>query len=346
MTMPDWYYGGKKKKSSSRKNKKGSRKSNTPVISQLRYTFTGAAAGAASQHFIDTAAGLSLLNRKLFEQGKMYHIKKVRVACTLPAPNSATGALVQIGTASPNWVTTQAWKKAKRLHTQMISGRGGAPGAQLPAGVTAATWADFKVYLSPDHVSSGVLNVPEDSEAGTVSTNNSEWVYSEFTAPDETVAPGSDQYTSHLIGATSGAPGSFTSVGIIDGYQESRRTVEQDDTDAPIVTTSWMVNLFDDGDTLGDIAGTLRDEGDLPPYDLDDYPGGDTNLDAPMTRALTTTTATVPLSAYLPPATLGGFDAPCGLLELRVTSDQASLVYQVIVDVALGDYKGIKALPM
>jgi len=328
--------------------KKSSKKQSVPVISQLRYTFTGADADAMDSNFIDIAAGLSLLNRKLFEQGKMYHIKRIGVSIALPAPISGTGAVVQVGTASPNWVTTQAWKKAKRLHTEMISGRGGAPGAQLPTGITPATWADFKVYLSAEHYTArATFNVPQDMEAGSVSTNNMEWVYSEFTALDEDTAITADQYTSHLVGNTSGAPGGFNSVGIIEGYQESRRTVEQDLSDSAISTTSWMVNLFDDGDTLGDIAGTLRDEGDLPPYDLDDYPGGDTNLNYPMTRALKYTTATsAPAAKYFPTVTLGGFDAPCGLLELGVTCDQASCVYVVMIDVALGDYKGIKALPM
>jgi len=337
-----------RKFSSKKKSSKNKKKQNVPVISQLRYQFTGEDSGDLDSNFIDVAAGLSLLNRKLFEQGRMYHIKKIRVCVTLPAPYSGTGALVQVGTASPNWVTTQAWKKAKRLHTEMISGRGGAPGAQLPAGITPATWADFKVYLSAEHYTArATFNVPQDMEGGSVSVNNMEWVYSEFTAPDEDTAITADQYTSHLVGNTSGSPGGFNSVGIIEGYQESRRTVEQDDTDAAIVTTSWMVNLFDDGDTLGDIAGNLRDEGDLPPYDLDDYPGGDTNLNYPMTRGMTTATATsTPAPRYLSAATLGGFDAPCGLLELGLTADQDAVVYHVIIDVALGDYKGIKALPM
>ena len=332
-----------RRKSSSKKKKAHAQ----PVISQLRYQFTGAAAGVADTNFIDVALGLSMLNRKLFEQGRMYHIRRIRVVSTCPAPPTATGALVQVGTAAPNWVTTQAWKKSKQLHKEMISGRGGAPGSQLPTGVTPATWGDFKVYLSKAHYDArATLNVPEDQTGGDASTTNQEWVYSEFTAPDEDTAVAADQFTSHLIGDDSGSPGGFNSVGIIKGYQESRRTVQEDDTDAAIVTSSWMVNLFDDGDTLGDIADTLRNEGNLPPYDLDDYPGADSNLDEPLTRDMTTSTSHQVGATYLSPATLGGFDAPCGLLSLSYTSDQASMVYHVIIDVALGDYKGVKALTM
>ena len=332
-----------KRKSSRKKTKKHAQ----PVLAQLRYTFTGAAANTADNRFIDVAQGLSMVNRKLFEQGRMYHIKRIRFLPTIGVGSTATGAMCQVATAAPNWVVTQAWKKSKRLHTDMISGRGGAPGSQLPAGLTPATWGDFKVYLSKAHYDARTtVNVPEDSYAVDGSTTNYEWVYSEFTAPDEDTAVAADQFTSHLLGDDSGSAGGFNSVGIVKGYQESRRTVQEDDTDAAIVTSSWMVNLFDDGDTLGDITDTLRNEGNLPPYDLDDYPGADSNLKNPMTRGMVTTVAHQPGAFYLPAATLSGFDAPCGLLQTTFTCDQASVSYAVIIDVALGDYKGVKALPM
>lgn len=276
----------------------------------------------------------------------MYHIKSVRFIPTIGAGGTGTGALCQVATASPGWVTTSAWKKAKRIHTQMQSGRGGAPGSGLPDGLSKATWSDFKVYLDLVHYGArATFNVPEDSYGGDANITNSEWIYSEFTSPVE--GGGDDQFTTHLLGDDSGSAGTRNSAGIVKGFQESRRTVEQDNTDAPIDTANaWMIQIFDDGDTLDEIAQNLLGEGDLPPYDIDDYPGGDDNLEKPMTRQMSTVVTPTPANFYLPTATMSGFNAPCGLIQTTFTTDQASMVYHVVVDVALGSYKGVKALPM
>ena len=104
--------------------------------------------------------------------------------------------------------------------------------------------------------------------------------------------------------------------------------------------------MFDDGDTLDEIAENLLEEGDRAPYDMDAYVGGETNLNKPLTRGMTTVCQPQAGGMYLPTGVIGAFDAPCGLLQTSFTSDQDSVIYHVIIDVALGSYKGIKALPL
>lgn len=296
-----------------------------------------AGAGAEVSRFVDLAHDLSLVNRRLYRQGKHYFIKKITVTS-----RNTTNGLVSVSAAPNSWVVSAAWKKAFTLWNQMRKGHGGAPGSGLPRGVTPATWADFKVYLSNDHRTGTVVH-PMDNGGNVVSTSLSDWVYSKYQSPDG--ATGADEFTAHLLGADVGSAGSFTSVGIVQGYEDSRRTVEQDQTDDPMNTDTWMINLFDDGTTLDEIADDLRADGDLPPYTLNLYPGGSTNLPKPLVQQLKSMVPNY-LNGQTSSVTLGGVHAPCGLLEFELQSDVENDIFDVLVEVVSGDYKGVKALSM
>ena len=237
---------------------------------------------------------------------------------------------------------------AKKMWDEMRLAHGGAPGSGLPTTITPATWADFKVYLSEDHKSTGGSR-PLDN--GNNQVNVGEWIYSKFQSPDGTTS--ADEYECWLLGAHNSAAGSRVGVGIVQAYEESRRTVQQDDTGDEVDTDSPWINLFDDGTTLDEIAADMMNDGDLPPYDIDAYPGGGTNLPKPMVTGLAALAATSnnglpsPDTAFAAPSVvIGGFNAPCGLLEIEIQSTEATDVYDVLIELAPGEYKGIKALEM
>ena len=321
-----------------RRKKAKKSKSHTPAVRHLRYQMTGGSAGSTTSVFVDLAHDLSLVNRRLYRQGKHYFIKKV----TITSRDTDNG-IISISAAPTSWVVSAAWKKAFTLWNQMRKGHGGAPGSGLPRGVTPATWADFKVYLDPDH-RLGTVAHPMDNVGNTVSTASSEWVYSKYQSPDGST--GSDEFTAHLLGANVGSSGSFSSVGIVEGYEHSRRTVQQDDSGAEIDTDSWMINLFDDGTTLDEIADDLKADGDLPPYSINRYPGGSLNMPGPIMQQQKVVAQYNAPGGEAPSVTLGAVQAPCGLLEFKLLSDTASDVWEVLVEVAAGDYKGVKALDM
>ncbi len=325
-----------RKKSAKRSKKKS--KTNTPAVRHLRYQMTTAGAGAEVSVFVDLAHDLSLVNRRLYRQGKHYFIKKI----TVTSRNTSNG-LFSVSAAPTSWIVEAAWKKAFRLWNQMRKGHGGAPGSGLPRGVTPATWADFKVYLSDDHRTGTVVH-PMDNGGNTVSTASSEWVYSKYQSPDG--GAGADEFVAHLLGADVGAAGAFTSVGIVDGYEHSRRTVQQDDSGSEISTDTWMVNLFDDGTTLDEIADDLKSDGDLPPYSINRYSGGSLNMPKPLVQQLKSMTQSFAPAGETPSITLGGVHAPCGLLEFELQSDTENDIFDVLIEVAAGDYKGVKALAM
>lgn len=318
------------KKSRAKKN------SHSPSVRHLRYQLT--ANQAETSHFIDLARDLSLVNRRLYRQGKHYFVKKI----TVTSRNSNNG-LVSVSAAPTSWIVSAAWKKAFRLWNSMREGHGGAPGSGLPRGVTPAKWADFKVYLSTDH-RSATMPLPIDNGNNAVITNTSEWIYARFVSPDGTA--GADEFEAHLLGPDVGSAGAFTSVGIVQGYKESRRTVMQDTSGAEIDTDSWMINLFDDGTTLDEVADDLKEDGDLPPYDLDSYTGGASNMPKPIVQQMKSLVQSAALPNSAPSIVLGSVQAPCGLLEFELQSDSDSDTFDVLIEVAEGAYKGVKALDM
>ncbi len=331
------YKRGKKMAKRKRSSKKS--KSNTPAVRHLRYQLTNSDnANTETSHFFDLFRDLSLVNRKLFRQGKHLFIKKI----TVTSRNTDNG-LVSVSTAPTSWIVEAAWKKAFRLWTEMRKGHGGAPGSGLPRGVTPATWADFKVYLSNDH-RTATEALPLDNGNNTVSTANSEWEHATLVSPDGTT--GADQFEVHLLGATvTAGAGAITSAGIVQGYQESRRTVQQDETGDTIDSDSWMINLFDDGSTLDEVAVLVETEGDLPPYNHDEYTGGDGNMPKPLVMALGALAGYQP-TGQCPTLVLSGFEAPLGLLEIEIQSSSADDVFDVLIELAPGSYKGVKALPI
>lgn len=309
-----------------------------PAIRHLRYQLTNSGTpGTETSHFFDLFRDLSAVNRRLYQQGRDLHIKKI----TVTSRNTRSG-LVSVGTAPSSWPVHQGWKMAKRMYDEMRMGHGGAPGSGMPTSITPATWADFKVYLSDTHRTTGGLT-PVDNGNNQVKVG--EWIHSKFQSPDG--GTGSDEYVVHILGAHVGAAGSRTSVGLIQAYEESRRTVQQDDTGAEIDSDSPWINLFDDGTTLDEIAQDMLDDGNLPPYDIDEYPGGGTNVPKPMVMGLVAIVANTQVpSVAASSVVIGGFNAPCGLLEIEVQSNVADDVFDVLIEVASGSYKGVKALTM
>lgn len=232
---------------------------------------------------------------------------------------------------------------AKKMFDEMRLGHGGAPGSGMPASVTPATWADFKVFLSNDH-RTGTEIVALDN--GNNAIKLGEWVHSKFQSPDG--GTGSDEYVTHILGDHVGAAGSRTSVGLVQAYEESRRTVQQDFSGSEIDSDSPWINLFDDGTTLDEIAQDMLDDGNLPPYDINEYPGGATNTPKPIVAGLVALSASsnVPPTSTTPSAVIGGFNAPCGLVEFEVQSSVADDVFDVVVEIAQGSFKGVKAHSM
>ena len=150
-----------------------------------------------------------------------------------------------------------------------------------------------------------------------------------------------------------GCPDGTGAVGpksLVKAYAESRATVQEIAPNVPgTISTSFFNLLTDSGSQEPELADVIIDENDEPPYDLDNYPGGDTN--AP--QAVTVGTAAISPSEV--DGRIGPFVAPCGLLRVdirgydlngNVIAASAMPEVKLLLHVAPGTYKGIASIPM
>lgn len=296
----------------------------TPAVRTIRYELINSAvAGTETSHYIDLARDISIINRRLYRQGRDYHVKKI----TIVSSNTQNlGNRVSVSTIPSNWVSREAWKRGFHTWNKM-----NAEALSQVSGNIVGTWSDFKVHLSEDERGSTKL-IPLDNGGNQFLVG--EWAYSTLVSPDGTTS--ADNFQLNMLGDHVGTAGGRNAVGLIKSYGESRATVNPQDPNVPgTVSDDPLVNVFDYGTTIDDVVDDLEFYNDNPPYDIAAYPGSDLNAPKPMVAQDTTLVDGK--------ATMAGFNALCGLLELETKSATASDKFSVLVELAPGNYRGIKA---
>ena len=323
-----------KKKTSSKRSR--STKKTIPAVRHLRYELTNSGSpGTETSHFIDLSRDLSAINRRLMRQGRMYHVKRITVVSsnTIANGNEDPNAIVPAGrisfsTAPESWITQMAWKRGFQSFTKMQS-----HALENAASDLRGTYNDFKVYLTDDH-RTGTKLTPLDN--GGNALLGGDWSYTDMITPDGTT--GADEFVLSLIGDHVGSAGSRTLVSLVKSYQQSRATVSANpspDT-SNVNDDDPLINLFDAGTQTDEIIAKMLTDGEDPPYDINDYPGANTNMPKPIVVQDTTL-------GVDGKSTVGGFTSMCGLIEIESKSPIASDVYSVLVELAPGKYRGIKA---
>ena len=306
------------------------KKTSTPAVRYLRYELTNSPTpGVETSHYIDLAKDVSALNRRLYRQGRCYHVKRVSIVSsnTLPPEPGQNFGRITVATVPDSWVARNAWRRGFGIWNDMNK-----DATRNMSSDIKGTWSDFKIYLSGDH-RSGAKLIPKDNGGNNVSFG--EWNYSSYVSSDGTT--GADEFEVVFLGNHSGGAGIREYVGLIESYQNSRATVQQGDPAVLVaVSDDPLVNLMDDGTTYDEIIDNLEAENDNPPYDPSDYPGSAANTPKPLVVQQTTLGADGR-------STVGGFSAMCGLIELETTSPVENDVYSVLVELAPGSYRGIAA---
>jgi len=315
------------------KKTKRSKAKVTPAVRYLRYRLTNGDAGTETSHFIDLARDLSRVNRRLYRQGREYHIKRITVVSTNtiagiggPVPVQEDAGFFSVSVVPGSWVANNAWKRGFTAWQNMNKD------AMRKTNDIQGTWSDFKVYMS-ETMRTGTVLQPVDN--GNALYLPGEWDYSAYVAP--TAAAGViDEYKAHMLGAHTGVPGAYTSIGLIESFGNARATVGTFDPSVPpTVDDDPLVNLFDYGDTQNQLVTNLDQYNDNPPYDHFEYPGDAANASKPIVVGQ--------VAIANGSASIGSFSALAGLLELEAFSPNAGDVYSVLVELAPGKYRGIKA---
>jgi hypothetical protein len=291
--------------------------------------------------YVDTARELSKVNRRLYSQSRMYGYQGLSFIWRQNASNVAT-IECSVRTAGNTWIVQNAHTKGEALWHQMQA-------LVLEDNPSiAGKWHDFKVQLDENQIVAREMLARDG--AGTPYAAG-EWDISTYVMPQHDVDPATGQpltaseYTVTLIGDDTS-----TKRSLVKAYQDSRATLNADNPNVPAgMTTSFFNLLTDSGSQEPELATVIEAEGNNPPYDLDNYPGGATNAPAPVTVAYAA------ISSTEVDGHMGQFIAPCGLLQIEIKGYDAAGAaiaaasmpeIDVLLHVAPGSYKGVAAVPM
>ena len=307
-------------------------KKGTPAQIRLSFEFGGTGEGRTTQ-FIDIARALSAVNRKMYRQGVYYYVNSVELY-------DSADSVVNLHVIPDNWVSRAAYRRAKGIYDEMNDR------ARQTMGSLPGKYHDFRVYMSPLHVSTGsrraYLHGVNDFS---VSIANDDWDYSEFVTSDvNNAAAPADEFTGHMLGddvqSGSGATSNVESVGIIASYAATRATVQNDNPNLQnLQMDDPLLNMFDYSpeEVQNDVINNLNTANEQPPYDIDLYVGGSANHMQHVARLASTDFAGRVVQDE-------GFCAPLGLICVDpLNTNPENNTYRIVLNLAPGTYHGVYA---
>jgi len=294
--------------------------------------------GDSSPYYIDLGECLSLVNRQAYRQGMVYLVESF----TWQNSNPSSLNVISLPTS---WTVYNSWKKAKRLWDKM-NRQAGLKRSDYPA------YHDYKVFMDVVHYQnwSNITNLlPVDGSLAAFSNVGREWIYSQYVTPTGGGSAAAEENACHMLGADStvnnGNMLTDGSSAIIQMYGDTRPTVGATEPALPSdASQSWATELFDTGETLGDLVNHLEGVNDRPPYAhaLDAPEAGDNPIyvggsESGLTGHRLATVAPIATESVYAP----GGEVPLGLLNINGTNGG-----KLTINLAPGVYQGIAAMPM
>jgi len=281
-------------------------------------------------HYIDLAACLSAVNRRLYRQCRQYHIANISVH------DSAADLEIRFCTVPNTWTTHRALRTMKDAWEDQIQHAI----EDLPedAPPVVGKWADFKVYMSSDHIADVDKPKPLDCEQNAVQMygagSDNEWFYTAVQTRVSGVA-----YTNlNLVIMGAHDISNNGHIGVIKSLEDVWAQQAYDPT---------LPAGFDESPLLGMNPGPLKneevldaimDENDQPPYSYLDMVGTDDNLPKALVSRETTIT-----SEEQEMALVGGFAVPAGLLLVETKSGTNNNTIGICIELVPGTYKGVQS---
>ena len=321
-----------------------------PAVMKLNFVVDAPGAAGYSTSYISISHCVSQLNRRFYRQGLNWAVANVKVTMQ---PAAAGGSTYTLNTIPHTWSVANAWQKTFSLWKKQQDEALEATDSLE----TVARYRDFKISMEEGHVVGTDLRpvnlgpgrnplgpIPLGILASEDMLGSEEWVSSEIVIPNDGGPGVAGQYDLHMVGPDAGAP--VNSKGMIHGYQESRATPTSPDPSGPIISGSFLAEMFDVGSTLDEVAVNAQNRNDELPYDQDEYPGGSTNFVELETQGYAWNQSTVGINSY----NSGPFTAPCGLLRIDFSNQAPQAGTQnhnyITVTLVPGNHRGYLAETM
>lgn len=314
-----------------------------PAVTQLRFLLND-----GETNYISIPAALSLLNRRLYRQGKTYYVHSMELT---PAAATTSQVDFQVMKIPNTWMSHNSWKRAKKAwqKQQRDATRKGLVSPSY------GKWRDFTVLMDTVNANSqdtvlkntveGNWLLPIDALNNALSTSGSAVTPSEVVIAKEGTGA-EETYTLHMLGDDNNTDNSHLnsdgSKAIIQGYADTRVTVGAQEPDLPgDASDSWLVEMFDPSDDLHDVIDIIETHGERPPYahaadiqggDNPIYPGGSETMSGGVLHSNLRTTTLGGTSQIVGGQFFGGM--------MKILAPVAAIL---TINVIPGDYKGVLA---
>lgn len=306
-----------------------------PTELNLVFTTPGTSSGT---WYIDIARALSAVNRRFYRQGYQYAVADIQFL-------SAKTGTIQLNRLPMTWTVSNSWMKVMANWDRQQKEALDSAGAQS----TSAKYRDFKIAANGNHFDNwnlttdatpGLVLPPLDAAASAY--DGGEWQPSLVVVPNAGGTLGNVQsYGLHMVGGDNAAPGQ--SKGMILAYQKSRARVNASQPAEQDPQDNLFSDMFDDGLADDAAVGNATDRNDDAPYDVINYPGGDTNGSGlAIHDFINIVQQSSPGAAGIQTAYGRGGVFPCGLIEVSWTPDEAANL-AIVVRLVPGSYRGVHA---
>ena len=287
-----------------------------------------------SVHYIDLARELSKVERNLKPQFRNYTVLGGMMK------DSNQNAVARFNVAPDTWPVRTALRRGKRIWDKMNSQRM----KELGIGDIRPKYHDFKVLLNAD-----ATTVIDAVDAGGNVIAGGEWHDSyyvsedvDWSSPNATPNRNADEFRAHIVGPHIAGTGNdhdkWSNIGLVESWIETRVEPENDQPNVPTtVQTDPLANLFDESDADDEVIENMNEHNDRPPYDEDVCYGMQYGSIAGVGENLARVSMAATQSGAGQIASIPGFTALCGLVQLHLTGDDTGDVEFLLDVVTKGD---------
>lgn len=301
----------------------------------------------AESGFVDLAQAASLVNRVSLRQGYQYAVDSISLYGT---PGSTANQSVTVHRLPNHWPMVNSWVRSYHAWKQQQDEKVIDDNPSLPA-----HYRDFKICFNTAHApttSGASWNVNKLPLGYAISggTASYEWMASQIVIPNDAGVPGqTEEYFLHVLGddlPPTGVGAGDGSMAMIHGYAQARSRPQTQDPNV-VTSSSWLIEMFDDGDNSEEIWTNVRVKNNEPPYLIDQEPSGAEYYPGGANQGQTAgeQAADLQCTQYQRVSHSPGFLANCGLLAVVGSGDTLDSA-RIRIRLVPGPYKGLLARPM